>query len=134
MRAAAAFVLLVLLLLGFILIASAWNHDSAADYVRAEAAAESMVIRAQSQAAAITMLAAVLWGVLLVLGVLGIGIVALAFAAVVNRPKIIQPPPQLIERRVMYLPTPGQSRREVWQAIADSKTNVKVIPGKVVKK
>ncbi len=49
MKAATAFVLVVLVLVLLIIAAAGYANDSAAKYVKAEAAAESMVLRAQSQ-------------------------------------------------------------------------------------
>lgn len=94
-----------------------------ADKERIIAQGEAAINRAEAatmrtQAAAVAMLAAVPWGVLACLGVLGVGVLALAFVAVVNRPAVVQSPPQIIERTVVYLPAPGQSRRDVWAAIA----------------
>jgi hypothetical protein len=93
--------------------------------VYAQGQAEAMVVRAQAesrlhaaQAAAITSASLLPWGVLAILGLLGLAIVALCIVVVVRRPQA--GPPVLIERQIVYLPAPGQSRREVWQALSDS--------------
>ena len=157
MKAAAAFVLLILALVVALIVAAGWSSDRAAQLenirgmnetarIRAQAEADKERIIAQgeaainraeaatmrTQAATVAMLAAVPWGVLACLGVLGLAAVALAFAAVVNRPTVVHTPPQIIERQIVLLPPPGQSRREMWRLLVDSQAEV--IPAKVVKK
>jgi hypothetical protein len=146
MRAAAVFVLLILALVVALIVAAGWSSDRAANLEMARANGEAIVIRAQGQAAldraqaaqltaaaaSIAMLAAVPWGVLSCLGVLGLAVIALAAALVVRRPTIVQTPPQLITREIVYLPAPGQSRREVWQALSDNRAAGLLESGQVV--
>lgn len=98
--------------------------NAQAQLAYAQGQAEAMVLRAQAesrlhaaQAAAITSASLLPWGVLAILGVLGLAIVALCVVIVVRRPQTA--PPMLIERQIIYLPTPGQSRREVWQSVSE---------------
>ena len=131
MKAAAVFTVAVLGLFLAVLLAAGFAADGSAKVEMARAQGEATIIRAQGQAAmdraqatqmtaaaaSIAMLAAVPWGVLACLGVLGIGVLALAFAAVVNRPQVIQlppPPPQIIERHIMLLPGGHQAAPDLW--------------------
>lgn len=107
--------------------------DNQAAETRARAAlvyergqAESTIIRAQAQArldsaqaSAITMSAALPWGVLGVLGLLGLALVALAIAIVVmSFNKAMQPPP-IVERQILLLPGPETQRRDVWRLMSN---------------
>lgn len=126
MKAAAVFTVAVLGLFLAIILAAGWNADNAARVESARAAGEATIIRAQGQAAmdraqaaqmtaaaaSIAMLAAVPWGVLACLGVLGIGVLALS-AAIVTRPRPILPPP-LVERQIMLLPYGRQATPNLW--------------------
>jgi hypothetical protein len=144
MEKLAGFIVTVLIL--FIVLAFAFGSmaDSAAKSTNAQAnltyargQAEAMVIRAQAesrlqaaQAAAITSASLLPWGVLAILGLLGLAVVALCVVIVTRPPR--QPAPYLIERQIVYLPAPGQSRREVWQALSDTaRPDVLLIPGEV---
>lgn len=98
--------------------------NAQAQLVYAQGQAEAMVLRAQAesrlhaaQAAAITSASLLPWGVLAILGVLGLAVVALCAVIIVRRPQTA--PPMLIERQILYLPAPGQTRREVWQALSE---------------
>ncbi len=108
--------------------------DSRANQTHAQAALEfergrsqAIVIQAQgqarldaAQAAAISSAAMLPWGALAILGLLGLAVVALC-VVIVARPRPEhrpEPPARISERHVVYLPTPGQSRRETWQQVA----------------
>jgi hypothetical protein len=98
--------------------------NAQANLAYAQGQAEAMVLRAQAesrlhtaQAVAITSASLLPWSVLAILGLLGLAVVALCVVVVVRRPQAA--PPVLIERRIVYLPAPVQSRREVWQALGD---------------
>ncbi len=107
--------------------------DSRANQTHAQAAlefergrAQAIVIQAQgqarldaAQAAAISSAAMLPWGALAILGLLGLAVVALCMVIVARpKPHRPEPPTRIIERHVVYLPTPGQSRRETWQQVA----------------
>lgn len=143
-------ILLIIITLGLTLMivyACGKVEDSVAARTYAEAAkmdaygrAQAQIIQAQAEsrlhaaeAGAITsaavsnvMLSALPWGILGILGLLGLGVVALAFVVVTRPPR----QPMLIERQVFYLPAPGQSRREVWQALSDTaRPDTLLLPG-----
>lgn len=107
----------ILICIALIIVASGYASDRAADRDRAEA----VVIHAQAEsrlttatAGAITSAALLPWGVLAVLGVLGLAIVGLAGAIVVRTTR----PGRVIETRtVVYLPMPGQTRPQIWAGV-----------------
>jgi hypothetical protein len=118
--------LVVIALLALLAFGIGYASDQAGEAAYQQAQGEALVIRAQAEARltaataqAITTAALLPWGVLLVLGVLGMSIVALSAAIVVTRPR--QQPPQIIERQILYLPPPGQPRRDTWQALSAEK-------------
>ncbi len=76
-----------------------------------------------AQASAITSAALLPWGVLGILGLLGLAIVALALV-IVTQPGRPGQPVYLATPTIVYLPAPGQSRREIWQAIEEIKPNL----------
>lgn len=96
-----------------------------AELVYERGQAEATIMRAQgqarldaAQAGAITMSAALPWGVLGTLGLLGLALSALAMAIVVmSFNKAMQPPP-IVERQIILLPGPDTARRDVWRLMA----------------
>ena len=137
----AAVLLLICFALGVALVFAAGNfQDSAAARERARGEAQAQIIYAQGQAAldraeasviraeALTnqMWAALPWAILGVLGLLGLAVVALAFAVAV-RPQ----PPAQIETRIFYLPPPNASRRELWRALEEMNRQTVVIPARI---
>jgi len=112
-------ILALLALVGLLFFAAGYANTRATARNYSEAA----IIRAQAEsrlttatAGAIVTAALLPWGVLAILGVLGLATVALSGAIVVTRPR--QQPPQIIQRQILYLPPPGQRRGETWQALA----------------
>jgi hypothetical protein len=126
-------VVIILMLLIILTYAVAVLNDKATrrEYARAAAIeadgrARALVIAAQAEsrlhaAQASATLSAVLlpWGILAVLGLLGLAIITLAGTVLILY--LLRPPQsvQIIERRVLYLPAPGQRRSEVWQALCE---------------
>lgn len=109
-----------LALIAAILFLAGQYNQSAAERELAEGRARAMVIEAQGQArldtataAAVTSVAMLPWGVLAVLGLLGLATIALVALLVIHRPA-----PHLIERQIIYLPSPGTPRRIAWQSVA----------------
>jgi len=118
--------ILTVLIIGGILLALAIGYANTQATERNYS--EASIIRAQAEsrlttatAGAITTAALLPWFALATLGVLGLAIMALA-RAIVARMRV-QPGAQTIKRIetriILYLPTPGASRREVWQALSD---------------
>lgn len=114
-------VLIILVVSGILLaLAVGYASDRAAEQDRAEA----VVIRAQAEsrltsatATAITTTALLPWFSLTILGVLGLAVMALAGAIITRHPG-----PRTIEvRTIVYLPAPGQTRREIWRGISQVK-------------
>lgn len=111
----------ILVCVALIIVASGYAFDRAADRDRAEA----VVIHAQAEsrltsatAGAITSAALLPWGVLAILGVLGLAVVALAGAIVVcvtRRAKVIER--ELRTQVICYLPAPGQTRPQIWAGV-----------------
>ncbi len=98
--------------------------------IEAQGQRQAQVIEAQGQArldsaAALSVASYALlpWGVLAVLGLLGLAIVALLGLVTIRRPQS-----QIVERQVVYLPAPGQARREVWQALSHGRGEVLALP------
>ena len=117
----------LLLVWGLYQLSSAITEQTHAEAVRAEAygRAEAMVIHAQSesrlsaaQAMATTSAAMLPWGVLGVLGLLGLAVVVLALVLAWRRPTKNRS--SLPSPIIVYLPAPGQPRRQVWQALHNS--------------
>jgi hypothetical protein len=113
-------ILIFLALVLAIVMGWGWSAGQSASYEAQRGISESMIVRANgqarldsAQAAAVLMAAAVPWLVLGILGVMGLGIIVLA-VSIATRPS---PGPALIERQIVYLPAPGQPRRETWAAI-----------------
>jgi hypothetical protein len=111
--------------------------NAQASLAYAQGQAEAMVLRAQAesrlhaaQAAAITAASLLPWGVLAILGVLGLAVVALCMVIVTRRPQTA--PTLVVERQIVYLPAPGQSRREVWQSLSETCTTGERRPPSVV--
>jgi hypothetical protein len=110
--------------------------NAEANLAYARGRARAVVIEAQgqarldsAQASAVTLTAALPWGVLGVLGLLGLSLSALAMAMVVmSFLKSMQPPP-VIERQVIMLPPPGP-RRQTWQTLTQVPDDYLVIPAK----
>jgi hypothetical protein len=137
----AAILLLVCFGIGVALVFAAGSfQDGAAARERARGEAEAQIIYAQGQAAMVRAEASVIraealtnqmwtalpWAILGVLGLLGLAVVALAFAVAV-RPR----PPAQIETRIFYLPPPNASRREIWQALEEMNRQTVVIPTRI---
>lgn len=108
----------ILICVALIIVASGYASDRAADRDRAEA----VIIRAQAEsrlttatAGAITSAALLPWGVLAVLGVLGLAVVALAGAIVFRKTKVIER--ELRTQVICYLPAPGQTRPQIWAGV-----------------
>lgn len=115
--------------------------DAQAGQTRAEAALEyergrstALMIQASGQArldsalAAATISAAALpWGILGILGLLGLAVCGLVALAIALRPQI-GPPPRIIERQIIMIPSPGQTRSQIWHSLSD--TELFVIPDK----
>lgn len=116
------FSILIALFVGGILLTLAIGYasDRAGEAQYRQAQGEALVIRAEAEsrlttatASAITTAALLPWFALTILGVLGLAVMALAGAIVVKAK-----PARIIETRtVIYLPAPGQTRREIWQGI-----------------
>lgn len=124
----ATFFILIFGLSLALILAAGWANNQAAAARQAEAA----IIRAQSQASlaraeaavlraealSVQMYAALPWGVLGALAVLGLAVTALAVVLAVHPAS----PPQVVTREIVYLPPPGQSRRQTWQVLTTSGT------------
>lgn len=102
------------------------NAQANLEYARGQA--QAVVIQAQAesrltsaQAAAITSATMLPWGVLGILGLLGLAIVGLCLVVIVRRP-VNDTPAYLPHPVIVYLPAPGQTRRETWQALSNLKT------------
>lgn len=134
--------LIALALSAGLIFALGYANDRAAQKELARGQAESMILRAQGQArldsaqamgtiilaVAALVLSSLPLAVLAVLGILGLAVVALAFVMVRNRPLIIQTPPRLITREIVYLPAPGQSRHDVWRSLTEVGGNRAALP------
>ncbi|RME74348.1 MAG: hypothetical protein D6784_10110, partial [Chloroflexi bacterium] len=102
-------------------------NDKAAEAQRARGQAQAAIIRAQGQAAIdraeaaliraeafnAQLYAALPWGILGALAVLGVSVVALA-AVIATRPPRSS---QIVTREIVYLPPPGQSRLKTWRVL-----------------
>ena len=118
--------LLALLIAGCILIFGlAWFNESQATRIKAEAAAQATIIRAESdarfrdsQSTAITMAAALPMVIVIVggcvLSIFGLALVVAAFRYQPSRPQIIE---RIETRTIVYLPS-GAPRRELWAALS----------------
>jgi len=87
--------------------------------IRAEASVQQ--IEALAMAVAVGLLSTAPLVVMLLVAVLGLGLMAVAITGLRSRPRVIYapaPPARIIERHVVYLPAPGQSRREVWKQLS----------------
>lgn len=111
-KAFGSLVLVLILVLG-LTVAAGWANDRAADAAWARGQAEAAVIRAETEANVRVLYAALPWGVLGALSILGLSIVALAGAIVWRQ----RPRPHIISREIVYLPPPGQRRLQTWQII-----------------
>jgi hypothetical protein len=124
------FFLFIVLILGLGLAALgliALVNESAAKAETARGNAEAQIIHAEgqaalnrAQAASMVMTAAVPWGVLFILGLLGLAVVALCLVIVTRRPAVTPPvvlmlPPQ---PEISVLPPPGQEQRRWPPALA----------------
>ncbi len=124
----ATFFILIFGLFLALILAAGWANDQAAAARQAEAAiiraegqaalarAEAAILRAE--AVSIQMYAALPWGALGALAVLGLAVIALAVALAI-RPSV---PPQVVTREIVYLPPPGQSRHQTWQVLTAAQT------------
>jgi hypothetical protein len=127
-------ILVCLALVVALFAAMGYANDRAAQYELARGRSQAIIIQAQGQARldsaqawAVTSAAALPWGALTILGVLGLGILALAAAIVVLT---LNRQPLLVERQLLYLPAPGQPRSEVWRALAAGPEIEIVIPNR----
>lgn len=109
----------------------AWLNESQANRITAQAQAQSVLIRAESDArfrdsqSTTLMYAAVLPLVMVVAaGAVGV-LIAVAFIIIA----IKWQPRRLIESRVVFQIEAGQPRRELWQAMAAAKTEALIIEG-----
>jgi len=113
------FVLIILLVVLIPFGVSSCN-TSKANLAISQAQADAIRWEAQARATALTIAAStpviVFGGVFIIaLAVVALGIVA------VTRRQAIAPPPQIIERQIIYLPPPGQRRGDTWRALGDVK-------------
>lgn len=114
----AVFVLVLLMLIFGLIVAGGWasNQAESANYSkavlsRAEAEAKAVKIAARAearldsaQATAILLIAAIPWAFMA-------SIIVLAIAVIFRRPSIV-------ERQIVYLPPPDQSRQETWRVVS----------------
>ncbi len=126
------------LLAVFFVLAMGNLADARAGETRAQADLEyergrstALIIQAAGQArldsalaTAIISSSALPWGVLGILGLLGLAVCGLVALAILRRPQAGPPPTRIIERQIIMLPPPGQTRRELWQALAAGKITI----------
>lgn len=140
MRTLLALTALCIALAGLLVWAMGWASDQTARAVLADGQARALVIEARADyaervsqansqarlnaaaATAALMTAAIPWGGLSLLACFGVAVVVLGLAFIVRRP--VSAPPQIIERQIVYLPPPGQVRRETWLALSGDRSTV----------
>jgi hypothetical protein len=150
----AMIVLALVLILGTV-AATGWASQQAAQAEYARGQAEAAIVRAQGQASidraeaaqiraeasvqqiealamaiAVGLLATAPLVVMLLVAVLGLGLMAVAITGLRSRPKVVYAPPQIITREIVYLPAPGQRRREVWQVVSETRPELVARPGR----
>jgi len=113
------YIVIILALLGLLFFAVGYANSRATERNYSEAA----IVRAQAEsrlttatAGAITSVALLPWGVLGIVGVLGLAVTALAGSIVHST---LMRNKHIIERQVIYLPAPGQSRAQVWAGVSN---------------
>jgi len=111
------FVLIILLVILIPFGVSSCNA-SKANLAISQAQADAIRWEAQARASAMTIAAStpviVFGGVFII----ALAVVALGIVAVVKH-KATAPPPQIIERQIIYLPPPGQRRGDTWRQLSD---------------
>lgn len=101
----------------------AWLNESQATKIKAEAQAQATIIQANAQAQATqtqanaTMMLAAFPMVLAIGGAVGLALAGVALLIVAIRWQ----PRRVIEQRVIFQIAPGLPRRELWQALSDTR-------------
>lgn len=105
----------IMVCIGVIIIAIGYTNEQAGEARYKQSQGEALVIRAEAEsrltaATATALLSASLlpWGVLLILGLLGVGVLCLTYIIISRRQ-------QTIERQIIFLPPPNMPRMEVWE-------------------
>lgn len=103
----------------------AWFNESQATRIQAQAQAQAVIIRAESdarfkdaQSSTLMMAAMIPMALIVAFGIVG-SIAALALVVWVWKRQPAQPP--MLERQIIYVLPPGQPRRELWQAISNTR-------------
>lgn len=103
----------------------AWLNDSQATRIQAQAQAQAVIIRAESDArfkdaqASGLMMAAMIPMILIIVGGIVGSILAIAVVIWVWKKQPAQPP--MLERQIIYVLPAGQPRRELWQMLSDTR-------------
>ena len=103
----------------------AWLNDSQATRIQAQAQAQAVIIRAESDArfkdaqASGLMMAAMIPMILIIVGGIVGSILAIAVVIWVWKKQSAQPP--MLERQIIYVLPAGQPRRELWQMLSDTR-------------
>ena len=118
MKASSKFMILMALVV-LMLFGASLLLSNATKYREVTDQGQATIIRAQGQARLDSAQAwAVMSGAMLPWGVLGVlGLLGVVGLSLVLRPAPPQSPPHIIERQIIYLPPPGQARRETWQVL-----------------
>ena len=117
------YILAIIIAAAVLVFGLAWLNESQATKIKAEAAAQAQIIQANAQASAVmtqanaTMMLAAFPVVLAIGGAVGLALVGGALLIVAIRWQ----PRRVIEQRIIYQIGPGTSRRELWQALSDTR-------------